>query len=80
MLSFEYNSSGGWGSKLLLIIALQPYKTRRVYLTLPQADLVCAHGQMGTRSSHKTHTTKSSTCFTNALQLLHPVDLNAAKT
>lgn len=29
MLSFAYSSFGGWGSKLLLIIALQLYETPR---------------------------------------------------
>lgn len=83
--SFEYNCFWGWGSKLLLIIALKLYKTTpQGALPYPSSRwsnlMVCIHRLMGMISSHKMHMTKSSACFTNALQLLYPVNLNTAKT
>lgn len=73
----------GWGSKLLLIIALKLYPTTG-WVTLSLSSLsnlmVCIHGLMGMISSHKMHMTKSSTCFTNALQHLYPVTWIQLKT
>lgn len=42
--------------------------------------MVCTHRLMGMISSHKMHMTKTSACFTNALQHLYPAPLNTART
>lgn len=61
--SLEYNCFSGWGSKLLLIIALKLYPTTGcVPLSLSSLSnsVVCTHGLMGMISSHKMHMTKAA--------------------